>query len=133
MKIYPAFAANPTHPDPDPKQKQIKHSDFSKILTAQQQTTAHAHNEDQKSTSQTNPKQSTRSDASIEFHQYMSKNDAEKLRLAVLKEMGLTEEEFEQLPPEAQFAIEQKILERLKEQNGVHNSGINTQNILPTV
>ena len=69
--------------------------------------------------------------ASMEFQEYMSKNDAEKIRLAMLKEMGLTEEEFEQLPPEAQLAIEQKIMERLKQQNGVSQTGFNTEVITP--
>ena len=60
-----------------------------------------------------------------EFRDYMAKSDAEKMRVAVLKELGLTEEEFEQLPPEEQLDIEQIIVERLKERTGVSDIGLN--------
>lgn len=71
----------------------------------------------------------TKSSAVQEFRDYMAMSDAEKMRAAVLKEMGLTEEEFEQLPPEEQLAIEQKIVERLKQETGVSNTGFNTEAI----
>lgn len=67
-----------------------------------------------------------RSSASEEFRDYMAKSDAEKMRAAILKEMGLTEEEFEALPPEEQLAIEKKIIERLKEKTGVSDTGFHT-------
>ena len=71
----------------------------------------------------------TKSSAVQEFRDYMAMSDAEKMRAAVLKEMGLTEEEFEQLPPEEQLAIEQKIVERLKQETGVSDTGFNTEAI----
>ena len=70
---------------------------------------------------------STEKSAAQEFRDYMAMSDAEKMRAAVLKEMGLTEEEFEQLPPEEQLAIEQKIVERLKQETGVSDTGFNTE------
>jgi hypothetical protein len=60
-----------------------------------------------------------------EFRDYMAKSDTEKMRMAVLKELGLTEEELEQLPPEEQLDIEQIIVERLKERTGVSDIGLN--------
>ena len=91
------------------------------VSLAQSQTDTSTHHDQAPQTETTK-----QSDASIEFQEYMAKNDAEKMRLSVLKEMGLTEEEFEQLPPEEQFAIEQKIIARLKQQNGVDSTELNT-------
>ena len=73
--------------------------------------------------------EATEKSAAQEFRDYMAMSDAEKMRAAVLKEMGLTEEEFEQLPPEEQLAIEQKIVERLKQETGVSDTGFNTEAI----
>lgn len=70
-----------------------------------------------------------KSSAAQEFRDYMAMSDAEKMRAAILKEMGLTEEEFEQLPPEEQLAIEEKIVERLKQETGVSDTGFNTEAI----
>jgi len=58
-----------------------------------------------------------------ELRDYMSLSDAEKIRQAVLEELGLSEEQFEALPPEEQLKIEQQIVERIKQQNGVDDSG----------
>ena len=78
-------------------------------------------------TSATTSTTTEKSSAAQEFLDYMAMSDAEKMRVAVLKEMGLTEEEFEQLPPEEQLAIEQKIVERLKQETGVSDTGFNTE------
>lgn len=59
---------------------------------------------------------STDSDAMKEFKDYMSKSPAERLREQLLKDQGLTEESFKQLPPEQQQAINNQIAERIKEQ-----------------
>lgn len=99
---------------------------FSQVMQAQLQTEPTSTKQNSES-----PKKTQQSSASVEFQEYMSKNDAEKMRLAILKEMGLSEEEFEKLPPEEQLAIEQKIMERLKQQNGVSDSGLNTETIKP--
>ena len=75
---------------------------------------------------ETEPESSARSRASAEFHAYMEKSDAEKIRESILNEMGLTEEEFRELPAEEQLAIERKVAERLKEQSGVSSAGFKT-------
>ena len=49
------------------------------------------------------------------FHEYMAMSDAEKMRDAILKEMGLTEEEVDAMSPEQQEAIEKQIAERMQE------------------
>jgi len=63
--------------------------------------------------------------ASEKFQAYMNKSDAEKVRESMLQEMGLTEEEFNQLPPEEQLQINREIMERLKEQAGMERTGFN--------
>lgn len=75
---------------------------------------------------ETQSEPSTRSRAAAEFHAYMEKSDAEKIRESILNEMGLTEEEFRELPAEEQLAIERKVAERLKEQSGVSSAGFKT-------
>ncbi|WP_052080954.1 hypothetical protein [Pseudomonas sp. ML96] len=49
------------------------------------------------------------------FREYMAMTPAEKMRDAILKEMGLTEEEIDALPPEQQEAIEKQIAERMQQ------------------
>ena len=63
--------------------------------------------------------------ASQKFHAYMNKSDAEKIRASMLQEMGLTEEEFRELPLEEQEAINREVMERLKEQAGMSETGFN--------
>ena len=46
---------------------------------------------------------------------YMSKSPAEHMRDAILKEMGLTEEELNAKPPEERMALEEEINRRIKE------------------
>ncbi|MCY1533901.1 hypothetical protein D9M68_692530 [compost metagenome] len=53
----------------------------------------------------------------------MEMSPAEKMRDSILKELGLTEEELAALPPEQQNAIEEKIVERIKERSNAANSG----------
>ncbi|MDD0842274.1 hypothetical protein [Pseudomonas sp. Gutcm_11s] len=49
------------------------------------------------------------------FREYMAMTPAEKMRDAILKEMGLTEEEIDAMPPEKQEAIEKQIAERMQQ------------------
>jgi hypothetical protein len=49
------------------------------------------------------------------FHEYMAMSDAEKMRDAILREMGLTEEEVDAMSPEQQEAIEKQIAERMQQ------------------
>ncbi|WP_068827571.1 hypothetical protein [Pseudomonas sp. BMS12] len=49
------------------------------------------------------------------FHDYMAMTPAEKMRDAILKEMGLTEEEVDAMSPEQQEAVENEIAERMQQ------------------
>ena len=125
----------------NPKQEKSANTVFADLLRAQQQAqpvaepvravaaspAAAAIPASATSASAAEPEASTEKSAAQEFRDYMAMSDAEKMRAAVLKEMGLTEEEFEQLPPEEQLAIEQKIVERLKQETGVSDTGFNTE------
>ena len=51
--------------------------------------------------------------ATAEFKDYMSKTPEQRMRDAILQEMGLTQEEIDQMPPEKQQAIGEEIAERL--------------------
>jgi hypothetical protein len=53
--------------------------------------------------------------ATDEFMAYMEKTPEERLRDDILKSLGLTEEDLENLPPEQRQAIEDKIKEMIKE------------------
>lgn len=53
--------------------------------------------------------------ALAEFRDYMRKTPIEHMRDAILKEMGLSEEELAALPPEKHDAIEAEIGRRIKE------------------
>lgn len=50
-----------------------------------------------------------------EFKAYMAKTPAERMRDSILKEMGLTKEDIEAMPPEKQKAIEEEIAERMRD------------------
>jgi len=50
-----------------------------------------------------------------EFKAYMSKTPEERYRDSILKEMGLTEEEVEAMPPEQQQALAQEIAQRVED------------------
>lgn len=75
-----------------------------------------------------NPDSSRREQASIaksdvqasnavqEFRDYMALSPAEKIKLKLLNELGITQEEFDALPPEEQEKIEQKIAEQMKKE-----------------
>lgn len=49
------------------------------------------------------------------FKAYMAMTPAEKMRDSILKEIGMTEEEIEALPPEQQKAVEEEIAQRMEE------------------
>ncbi|TLS18253.1 MAG: hypothetical protein FDZ72_09875 [Betaproteobacteria bacterium] len=50
-----------------------------------------------------------------ELDDYLSKSPAEHMRDAVLREMGLTEEDLAAMPPEKREAMEAEIADRIKE------------------
>lgn len=53
-----------------------------------------------------------------QLRDYMELSPAEKIRASMLNEMGLTEEELENLPPDEQQAIELKITQRIEDTLG---------------
>ncbi|MFD2643302.1 hypothetical protein [Pseudomonas japonica] len=55
--------------------------------------------------------------AAQEFRDYMALSPEEKIRLKMLNELGLTEEDYEALPPEKKDAIDKQIAQRMKEES----------------
>ncbi|MBV4508093.1 hypothetical protein HU751_024995 [Pseudomonas sp. BW13M1] len=51
-----------------------------------------------------------------EFRDYMAKSPAEKIKEKLLAELGLTEEEYDALPPERKMIIDQQIAQRMQEE-----------------
>ncbi|AHL32643.1 hypothetical protein CD58_06950 [Pseudomonas brassicacearum] len=59
------------------------------------------------------------SSATSAFKEYMSKTPEERLRDSILEEMGITEEEFEAMPPEKQMAVSQEIAQRMQDKSAM--------------
>ena len=57
--------------------------------------------------------------AAQEFRDYMALSPEEKIRLKMLNELGLTEEDYEALPPEKKDAIDKQIAQRMKEEGEI--------------
>lgn len=55
------------------------------------------------------------SDATHAFQEYMSKTPEERIQDAILEEMGLTQEEVAQMPPEQQQAVAKEMTERMQD------------------
>ncbi|MCG8293009.1 hypothetical protein [Pseudomonas entomophila] len=55
------------------------------------------------------------STATQDFHDYMAKSPAEKIKEKFLQEMGLTEEEYNALPPEQKAKIDEQIVRRIQD------------------
>ncbi|MDD0998261.1 hypothetical protein D3C84_699330 [compost metagenome] len=53
--------------------------------------------------------------ATDEFKDYMSKTPEQRIRDAILEEMGLTQEEVDAMPPEKQQAIGEEIAQRMED------------------
>lgn len=53
--------------------------------------------------------------AIAKFHAYMSKTPEQRMREAILKEMGLTEEDLKAMPPEKRKAVEATITEKIRD------------------
>jgi predicted flavoprotein YhiN len=65
------------------------------------------------STAQANS--ATQGPALDEFKDYMSKSPEQRLRDRILEEMGITEEDLKNLPPEKQQAVAQEIAQRVQD------------------
>lgn len=83
--------------------QQATEEGFARLRVPQQTTSV--------STTQSRVESST---ALQEFKAYMSKSPIERMRDSILKEMGLTKEDVEAMPPEKQKAIAEEIAERMK-------------------
>ncbi|CAH0323685.1 hypothetical protein [Pseudomonas brassicacearum] len=57
--------------------------------------------------------------ATAAFKDYMSKTPEERLRDSILEEMGISEEEFEAMPPEKQMAVNQEIAQRMQDKSAI--------------
>lgn len=57
--------------------------------------------------------------AAQEFRDYMALSPEEKIRLKMLNELGLTEEDYEALPPEKKDAIDKQIAQRMQEESEI--------------
>lgn len=53
--------------------------------------------------------------ATDEFKDYMSKTPEQRLRDSILKDLGITEEDIKNMPPEKQLAIGKEIAQRLQD------------------
>jgi hypothetical protein len=53
--------------------------------------------------------------AAQKLEEFLRKTPAEHMRDAILKEMGLTEEKLDAMPPEQRAAVEETIAEKIKE------------------
>ncbi|WP_194787973.1 hypothetical protein [Pseudomonas sp. UFMG81] len=54
-------------------------------------------------------------DAAQAFRDYMAKSPEEKIKEKILQELGLTEDEYNALPPERKAIVDQQIAQRMKE------------------
>jgi hypothetical protein len=57
----------------------------------------------------------TKGSATDDFKDYMSKTPEQRMRDAILEEMGLTQEEVDAMPPEKQQAIGEEIAQRMED------------------
>ncbi|BBH45030.1 hypothetical protein [Pseudomonas sp. KU43P] len=55
------------------------------------------------------------SDAVQDFRDYMAKPPEEKIKEKILQELGMTEDEYNALPPEQQMKVDQQVAQRMKE------------------
>ena len=65
----------------------------------------------------------TTSSAAQEFRDYMALSPAEKIRLKMLNELGLTEDDYEALPPEKKEQIDLAIAQRIKDETELKSMG----------
>lgn len=61
----------------------------------------------------------TKTSATDEFKDYMSKSPAQRIREQLLKEMGLTEDDFKAMPPEKQQAITDQITALMQQKEAI--------------
>ncbi|MDU9389139.1 hypothetical protein [Pseudomonas sp. zfem002] len=104
-------ASNPTYQDAKDAQDEA----FAKLKVVLQNSGSTASSETA-SLSESDSTVKTTS-AAQEFRDYMALSPEEKIRLKMLNELGLTEEDYEALPPEKKDAIDKQIAQRMKEES----------------
>lgn len=57
----------------------------------------------------------TQSTAMSDFKDYMSQSPEQRMRDSILKDMGMTEEDLKNMPPEKQQAVAQEIAQRVQD------------------
>ena len=65
--------------------------------------------------------------ATDEFKDYMSKSPAQRIREQLLKEMGLTEDDFKAMPPEKQQAITDQITALMQQKEAIKQAATQQQ------
>jgi len=65
--------------------------------------------------------------ATDEFKDYMSKSPAQRIREQLLKEMGLTEDDFNAMPPEKQQAITDQITALMQQKEAIKQAAAQQQ------
>lgn len=91
--------------------------DFKAALAAANQNLSQTgkNTAQEKSTEDTQTTASYAKTAAQELEEYLKKSPAEHMRDAILKEMGLTEDDLAAMPPEQRQAIEDTIAAKIKE------------------
>ncbi|KMN10264.1 hypothetical protein GHO40_13745 [Pseudomonas helleri] len=69
----------------------------------------------------------TKTSATDEFKDYMSKSPAQRIREQLLKEMGLTEDDFKAMPPEKQQAITDQITALMQQKEAIKQAATQQQ------
>ncbi|WP_460416246.1 hypothetical protein [Pseudomonas sp. microsymbiont 2] len=81
---------------------------FAKLMLMLQNPDAHARR-------QTSVGEQGASSALQEFRDYMAKSPAEKIKEKLLQELGLTQDEYDALPPERKMKVDELIARRIQE------------------
>ena len=69
----------------------------------------------------------TKTSATDEFKDYMSKSPAQRIREQLLKEMGLTEDDYKAMPPEKQQAITDQITALMQQKEAIKQAAAQQQ------
>lgn len=69
----------------------------------------------------------TKTSATDEFKDYMSKSPAQRIREQLLKEMGLTEDDVKAMPPEKQQAITDQITALMQQKEAIKQAAAQQQ------
>lgn len=89
---------------------------FAKLKVALQNIDTSTADDDDSSAVDASAKGTTGTSAAEQFREYMSLSPAEKIRLKMLSELGLTEEDYEALPAEKKEKIDLAIAQRIKDE-----------------